>query len=509
MPFDSTRRKFLALASATGAVGLAGCSGDGSTADKNATTATTDAAGTETTESEPAPGDALPDAVGLETLATGFEVPLDVAFAPDADRRYVADQRGRVFVHGSDGVADDPFLDLRDAVVRGNEAGLLGLALHPEFAENRRLFVRYSAPLRSEMPDDFSHTFVLAEFEASDDGRRVNRDSERVLLEIPEPQGNHNAGSVRFGPDGYLYVGVGDGGSGGDRGTGHVEDWYDAVDGGNGQDVTENPLGSVLRIDVDSESPETTRTGGGETADASSGDANYAIPEDNPFAAGGEFANDEGLLEQFAWGFRNPWRMTFDRGDLLVADVGQSGYEEVSLVGKGGNYGWNVKEGTHCYAADDCSDRTPDGVRGGEPLRDPVIEYPHSGEGVTGVSIIGGEVYRGSALPGLSGVYVFADLRASGRLFAATPPESRDGDGGGGGGDGGDGGEDGGGDGGREDGDGGDGGDGLWPTRVLPVAEDDAGKVNRVYSFGQDADGEVYVLASGDDGSGLHRVVPA
>ncbi|UPV75924.1 PQQ-dependent sugar dehydrogenase [Halorussus limi] len=459
MTFDSTRRRFLALAATSGAVGLAGCSGGAPSADQSTTTETTDSGGTATTET-PAGSDSLPDAVGLETLATGFEVPLAVAFAPDADRRYVADQQGRIFVHGPDGLREEPFLDLRDAVTVGSETGLLGLALHPNFAENRRVFVRYSAPPRDGTPDGYSHTFVLSEFEATANGRRAKRDSERTVLEIPEPQGNHNAGSVLFGPDGYLYVGVGDGGSGGDQGTGHVSDWYDAVAGGNGQDVTENLLGSVLRIDNDNEQ----------------GGKPYAIPDDNPFA-GDDGDGGAGLPEHFAWGFRNPWRMAFDRGDLFVADVGQSAYEEVSLVEKGGNYGWNVKEGAHCYSADDCPDRTPDGVRGGEPLRDPVVEYPHSGEGVTGVSVIGGQVYRGSAIPELSGTYLFADLAASGRLFAAIP--SRDSDG------------------------------GLWPTQVVDVADGDAGKASRVYSFGRDADGEVYVLSSGDDGGGLHRVVPA
>ncbi|WP_135854877.1 PQQ-dependent sugar dehydrogenase [Halorussus salinus] len=486
MTFDSNRRRFLALAGATGAVGLAGCAGDAPSADGNATTEETDSDGTTTGTTDAESGDSLPEEVGLETLATGFEIPLDVAFAPGADRRYVADQRGRVFVNEGEGVREEPFLDLRETVTVGSETGLLGIALHPDFAQNRRVFVRYSAPPREGTPDGYSHTFVLAEFEATDDGRRAKRDSEETILEIPEPQGNHNAGSVVFGPDGLLYVGVGDGGSGGDQGTGHVEDWYDAVEGGNGQDVTENLLGSVLRIDVDGEASETPRNGGGETADGGQGGKPYAIPEENPFAGD----DSAGLPEHFAWGFRNPWRMTFDRGDLLVADVGQSGYEEVSLVKRGGNYGWNVKEATHCYSADDCPDSTPEDVRGGEPLVDPVIEYPHGGEGVTGVSVIGGAVYRGSAMPDLSGVYLFADLAARGRLFAATPPESRGGNDGAGGAGGGSG-----------DGD-------LWPTRVVDVA-DDAGKVSRVYSFGRDADGEVYVLASGDDGGGLHRVVPA
>ncbi|WP_435180586.1 PQQ-dependent sugar dehydrogenase [Halorussus sp. AFM4] len=447
MGFDSDRRHFLAaVAGVTG--GFAGCAGAGGPrSDRDGRRDDGATAGQETT-----PGGDLPESVGLETLATGFELPLGVAFAPDADRRYVADQPGRVFVHGPDGLRDRPFLDLRDTVVVGKETGLLGLALHPDFAENRRVFVRYSAPPREDAPAGTNHTFVLSEFEANDDGTRIDPDSERALLEFPEPQPNHNAGSVVFGPYGYLFVGIGDGGGAGDK-DGHADDWYDAVEGGNGQDVTENLLGSVLRIDVDNRE---------------NGKA-YAIPDGNPFADGGP-----GLPEHYAWGFRNPWRMAFDRGRLFVADVGQNAFEEVNLVERGGNYGWNVREGTHCFKAESCPDSTPESVRGGEPLLDPVIEYPHYGDGVTGISVIGGNVYRGSALPGLAGAYVFADLAAEGQLLAATPVD-----------------------------------EGLWPIGVVNVAGDDAAKLGQVYSFGRDADGELYVLGSGDEGAGLHRIVPA
>jgi len=435
----------VATALTGGVAGLAGCSGQSD----DAATATESEETQAGTEDGTQNGDAAVDAVGLETLASGFRAPLDVAFAPDADRRYVADQSGRVLVHEADGLRDDPFLDLRDALEFGGEKGLLGIALHPNFGENRRVFVRYSAPSRPGTPAEFSHTFVLAEFEATADGRRAKRETERTVLEIPEPQSNHNAGDVAFGPDGHLYVAVGDGGAGGDRGSGHVDDWYDAVPGGNGQDVTENLLGSVLRIDVDGE-----REGRG-----------YAVPDDNPLVG------REGRDEHYAWGFRNPWKISFDGEDLYVADVGQNRYEEVNLVERGGNYGWNVKEATHCYGADRCPDATPESVRGGEPLRDPVIEYPHSGGEVSGVSVIGGHVYRGSALPGLEGTYVFADLSSDGRLFAATPD-----------------------------------GDGLWPVRTLDVT---GGRLDRVLAFGRDADGELYVLGQFDGANGLHRVVPA
>ena len=451
MDSDIGRRRALA-ALLVGTTGLAGCSRTGGRDPSGGASPSSPASPTPlgTDDSPTGP----PEAVGLEPLATGLDSPVDVAFAPAADRRYVLEQPGSLLVHESDGIRDEPFLDLTDAVEYGGEKGLLGVALHPGFAENRRLFLRYSAPRRSGTPSSYSHTFVLSEFEATADGRRARRDSERVLLEIPEPQANHNAGSLAFGPDGFLYVGVGDGGNQGDQGPGHVDDWYDAVGGGNGQDVTENLLGSVLRIDVDGDPRE------GES---------YAVPDDNPLVG------REGLDEQYAWGFRNPWRLSFDGDDLYVADVGQSDYEEVSLVERGGNYGWNVKEGTHCYDAGSCPDRTPSNVRDGEPLVDPIIEYPHSGAAVSGVSVIGGYVYRGSALPGLRGRYVFADLGAGGRLFRASRR-----------------------DGGR-----------LWSTSVLPVAGDDAALLDRVYSFGRDADGEVYVLGSGRDDGGLYRIVSA
>jgi len=179
--------------------------------------------------------------VALETIASGLQSPLDIAFAPDAERRYIAEQRGLVHVHEG-GLREEPLVDLRETVVTGSETGLLGIALHPEFTRNRRLFVRYSSPTREGMSNDYNHTFVLAEFRVTDDGRSVRPGSERTVMEIPQPQRNHNAGSIVFGPDGYLFVGVGDGGGGGDQGADHVDDWYDPVSGGNGQDVTENLL---------------------------------------------------------------------------------------------------------------------------------------------------------------------------------------------------------------------------------------------------------------------------
>ncbi len=444
----TSRRRFLRTAAVGSVAVLAGCSqspspptGSGETGTDASDSTDTDAASTTRTETS---GDATaPDAVALRTLATGLGAPLDVAFAPDGTR-FVADQAGRILVHDDDGLRDRLALDIRDRIEAGGEKGLLGIALHPGFAENRRLFVRYSAPSRSATPAAFSHTFVLSEFRLGENDRG-DVDAERAVLEIPQPQRNHNAGDLAFGPDGYLYVAVGDGGGGSDQDRGHVDDWYGAVGGGNGQDVTENLLGSVLRLDVDDDAP-------------------YGVPDDSPLVG------REGLDEQYAWGFRNPWRMSFDGTDLFVGDVGQNAYEEVSLVTKGGNYGWNVHEGTHCYRASDCPTATDDGER----LVSPIVEYSHGGEPVSGISVIGGAVYRGSALPDADGVYVFGDFQVRRWLFAAT----------------------------RSD------GDGLWPTTTVDLAGDGAEKLQQLRSFGRDADGELCVVGTGSEGGVLHRLVP-
>ncbi|MFW5939143.1 MAG: PQQ-dependent sugar dehydrogenase [Halolamina sp.] len=443
------RRQFLAAGLLTA---LAGCT-DGEESPTGTSTPTD--SGTEqptdddtATQSGTETPSGVPDSVGLEPVATGLERPLDMQFVPDSELRYVAQQGGRVAVVDGDEVRSTPLLDISEQITTDYEMGLLGIALHPNFAENRRLFVRYSAPARETTPEDYSHTFVLSEFRVDVGGYQVEPGSEREVLTIAQPQPNHNAGSVLFGPDGFLYVGVGDGGAANDQGLGHVEDWYDEVDGGNGQDVTENLLGSILRIDVDDED----------------GDRPYAVPEDNPLV------DEDGLDEQYAWGFRNPWRLAFDGEDLYAGDVGQSAYEEVDLVERGGNYGWNVKEGTHCFQAEDCPDETPPDVRGGEPLLDPVIEYPHEDAAVSGVSVIVGNVYRGDALPGLQGQFVFGDLQTGGDLFVADPAD-----------------------------------EGLWEPSALPIAEDDADRLEELYSFARH-DGELYVLGVGSDDGGVYRL---
>jgi len=388
------------------------------------------------------PADAAATTVALETIAGGFAAPVAVAFRPGDDRPYVVDQPGRIHRVPE---AGEPSVvaDLRDRVVDVGsgytEQGLLGLAFHPD---GGRAYVRYSAPRRDGTPEAYSHTFALAEFEVGDAGA-IDLDSERTLLEIPQPQANHNAGDLAFGPDGFLYVAVGDGGGGGDRGTGHVEDWDDANAGGNGQDVTENLLGSILRVDVD----------------ASTDGKPYGIPADNPLVDG------EGLDEHYAWGLRNPWRMAFDGDRLIVADVGQNRYEEVDVVENGGNYGWNVREGRGCYDAEDCPTETPDG----DPLLNPVLQYDHD----RGIAVVGGEVYRGDAVPELGGRYVFGDWR--GGLLVADP----------------------------------DGDD--WAFESLGV---DGGFDRLLLAFGAGHDGELYVVTDGDtspagDAGELARVTAA
>jgi glucose/arabinose dehydrogenase len=475
---QQTRRAVLRAGAGLAATAtLAGCAGGGGDAGDGNTTTTTsgETSDPETTgDTESAPADSTPDAVGTEFVAGGFANPLGVEFPPgDSDDPHVVDQAGLVYVASSDGVRDEPFLDVRDRMVDLSgyeERGLLGLAFHPEFgADDDRVFVRYSAPATDATPDGYSHTFVLSSFRVTDGS--VAPDSERRLLELPQPQANHNAGSVAFGPDGHLYVGTGDGGGANDTGTGHVDDWYDANDGGNGQDVTENRLGSILRIDVDTDDD----------------DRPYGIPEDNPLVG------EAGFDEQYAWGFRNPWRFSFADGDLYVADVGQNRFEEVSVVEAGGNYGWNVREGAHCFDAadpgnppDDCPSETPDG----EPLEGPIVEYSHGTGELTGVSVIGGYRYDGDGIPGLRGDYVFGDWQADGRLFLAHPPDS--------------------------EGDTETGATGLWETSTVDVAASDGddGPGQYLLAFGRDADGALYVATTdsgtptGDSGA-VHRLVPA
>lgn len=395
-----------------------------------------------------------PMTVGVREVATGLTSPVALVPAPDGSGRlFVVDQVGLVRILAPDGtLLDEPFLDVRDRMVTlstfFDERGLLGLAFHPEFAENGRLFVYYSAPLRPEGPSGFNHTSHISEFLVSADPNRADPDSERILLQVDQPQFNHNAGALVFGPeDGFLYISLGDGGGANDVGLGHTPDL------GNGQDPT-NLLGSILRIDVDAGDP-------------------YAIPADNPFV--GTIGRDE----IYAYGFRNPYRIAFDMGgqhDLFAADAGQNLWEEVSLVVAGGNFGWNVKEGTHCFDPESPFESPPEcpdtGPVLGDPLIDPVLEYPHirQPDGI-GVVVVGGTVYRGRDVPQLRGRYVFGDWSTSftqpdGTLLLGRSRVR-----------------------------------GLWQIHELRVHGTEDGRLGSfVLGFGQDLDGEMYVLTTQNTG---------
>jgi glucose/arabinose dehydrogenase len=318
-----------------------------------------------------------PQAVEIEVAFPNleFERPLYVAQPPgETERLYVLEQRGRVVSFadrrdvGQNQVRE--VLDIRSKVRREhNEEGLLGLAFHPDYQDNREVYLHYSSsnPRRN----------VVSRFIMQDNGRLAPQ-SEEVLLELEQPYGNHDGGQAIFGPDGYLYLTFGDGGSGGDP--------EEA-----GQDLR-TLLGTILRIDVD-------------------GDADgraYAIPEDNPFVdvAG---ARDE----IYAFGLRNVWRMSFDAktGELWAGDVGQNEWEEIDRVVKGGNYGWDIREGRHSFEEEEAP-RTE--------LIDPVHEYPRE----AGVSVTGGYVYRGEEIEALNGVYVFADY-GSGRIWGFRHRDGR------------------------------------------------------------------------------------
>jgi glucose/arabinose dehydrogenase len=331
--------------------------------------------------------------VGLEDVASGLTAPLALTHAGDGSGRlFVVDQIGTIRVIKDGQLLATPFLDLGERVVDVNpaydERGVLGLTFHPEYASNGRFFVRYSAPREGgpeepcNDPGGFivgCHKEVLAEFRVSvGDPDVADPDSEATIYEVAEPEFNHNGGDIAFGPDGFLYVPLGDGGGAND-GLGSDPPLHGP--GGNGQNV-ETPLGKILRIDVDGMRP-------------------FEVPSDNPFVGA------EGLDEIYAYGFRNPFKISFDRGgsrELFVGEVGQGLFEEVDVVEKGGNYGWAIREGAHCF--DPQNPSTPKDSCLTEGLIDPIAEYDHS----EGVSVIGGYVYRGLRIAELRGKYVFGDF---------------------------------------------------------------------------------------------------
>src|SRR5437879_3010670 len=312
-------------------------------------------------------------AVGFDQVVSGLKNPLAIVNAGDGSGRlFVAQQGGQIRIVRGGNLVDRPFLDIADRITTGGERGLLGVAFHPGFPADPRVFVDYT---------DVNGDTRVSSFRvdpASPD--RVDPSTEQRLLFVKQPFPNHNGGALVFGPDGFLYISLGDGGSGGDP-------------QGNGQSLT-TLLGKILRIDVD-------RT---------SGDQRYAIPSGNPYADG----SDGRKPEIWLWGLRNPWRMSFDRlnGDLWIGDVGQDRWEEIDVqragTPGGTNFGWNRMEASHCYLPpSDC--RLPG-------LTLPVTEYGHD----QGCTVIGGDVDRGTAQPLLVGAYVFADY-CSGRVWAIDP----------------------------------------------------------------------------------------
>ena len=293
-----------------------------------------------------------PTTATWELVVSEFSKPLLLTHAGD-DRLFIVEQEGLVWIIENGQKYQEPFLDIRDQVgTDGNERGLLGLAFHPNYEQDGRLFVNYT---------NLNGRTIISSFLVSEDPNKTENTSEQVILEIPQPFSNHNGGALNFGADGYLYIGTGDGGSGGDPNN-------------YGQSLG-ILLGKLLRIDIDTGAP-------------------YSIPDDNPFA------KQDGLDEIWAYGLRNPWRIAFDplTGDLFMGDVGQNSIEEVNFQpgdSPGGeNYGWNIMEGSQTFREGDQSELTL-----------PVAEYDHS----QGCSITGGVVVRDPQLPDWDGVYLYGD----------------------------------------------------------------------------------------------------
>ena len=355
---------------------VASASARASTAPSTAGSAapTQTAAGTGGSPSAPAssaPFDPARVAVAVEPAVDGFDAPLAITNAGDGSNRiFVAQQGGQIRIVRDGALVPEPFLDIADRISRGGERGLLGVAFHPDYPGDPRIFVHYT--------DQQGDTRVSSFRVPADTPDRADAASEQLILTVNQPFANHNGGALAFGSDGFLAIALGDGGGGGDP-----ED--------NAQNLRTH-LGKILRIDVDE----------------GNADRAYGVPADNPWAAG----QDGNLPEIWLTGLRNPWRLSVDRatGDLWIGDVGQNKWEEIDVqrAGQPGgtNFGWNRTEGNHCFR-NACED---------PGLQPPVTEYGREG----GCTVIGGYVYRGTAQTALVGGYVFGDY-CSGLLWAIDP----------------------------------------------------------------------------------------
>lgn len=365
-------------------------------------------------------------------VASGMALPVFVTHAPgDFDRVFIVEVGGRIRILKSGGLSPDPFLDIASRVVSGGERGLLGLAFHPNYQENGRFFVNYTASTATEQKT------VIERYQVSDNPDIADAADAQTVLTFAQPDGRHNGGWLGFGPDGYLYIATGDGGPPGDP--------FDRA-----QDVTDQWLGKILRIDVD--------------RDDWPGDAEreYGIPPGNPFVGVG------GDDEIWAYGLRNPWRCAFDSqtGDLFIADVGEANWEEIDFIAAGSpggvNFGWRCVEGPVCSGIEDCACVSPSMVF-------PVHSYPHNGR----CSITGGEVYRGCAIPDLAGSYFFADF-CTNQIWSL-----------------------------RYDGV----NDPVVVDRTAALTPDAGFDISRVSSFGRDAFGELYICDFRD--GEVFKIVPA
>lgn len=360
-------------------------------------------------------GDSIaPIRVHVKTIAEGLHSPTALAF-PGNEEIWVTEQTGKLWALKSGLLSALPLLDLQAKLIKidksYDERGLLGLTLHPQFKTNRKFYVYYSAP--SDNKSD--HQDVVAEYVLAKGATTIDPNSGRIILRMEKPDSNHDGGCIQFGPDGYLYVSFGDGGGQGDK---HGKF-------GNGQNLN-TLLGKILRIDVN------TRSG-------------YAIPKDNPFVGKNEIKP-----EIWAYGFRNPYRFSFDKASnlLFAGDVGQDQWEEVDIVNKGANYGWRLMEGTHCYNPSNGCD-----MRG---ITLPISEYNHK----EGISVIGGYVYNGQEIPVLKNKYLFADW--TGKIFYLQKNAD------------------------------------LWQRG--PVSIDNLPSYVKIIGFGEDPSGELYMLTNFDTG---------